>query len=59
VRFVGRANQDQPIAPHAEMPVGDASSQFGWIVGAGLRQTINVDIVVSNALHFGESHRTT
>ena len=50
------ANQDQAVAADAVMPVGDAPGQIGGVGRHGLFKTVDVHVVVSSPVHFGESH---
>ena len=51
-----RANQDQPVAAHAKMPIRDAPGQLGRVVRQRLMKAIDVNVVVANAVHLGETH---
>ena len=59
IDFLGRANQDQTIGADSEMTVAHCPTQSGRIAGHGAPETIQVDVVVSGALHFGETHGST
>src|SRR5947207_2968732 len=56
VGFLRRANQDQTIRPDSEMTVAHCPAQSGRIAGHGVPETIQIDVVVPGALHFGEAH---
>src|SRR5262249_14142180 len=51
-----RANQDQAVAADAEMPVADRARERCRISGEPLGETIDVNVIVAAALHFGEAH---
>ena len=52
----GGTDQDQAIGTDSGMPIGDLSSDFGWVGRRLLLEAVNVDVVVSGAMHFGELH---
>ena len=56
VGLIARADQDQPVAADAEMPVGNPPGQRGRIGGKRFRETVDVHVVVAGSVHFGEVH---
>ena len=53
---VRRTNQNQSIAADAEMPVGNALGQGRGVGGDRVGKTIDIHVVVADAVHFGKSH---
>ncbi len=54
----GRTDEDHAIAAHAKVPIRKAPAQCGRIGRKRLAKAIDVQIVVADAVHLGESHRT-
>ncbi len=53
------ADQNQSVAADTEMPIGNLARQSGRVVGHFLLEAIDIHIVVAQALHLGEPHRST
>src|ERR1700687_3770623 len=56
VRLVGGADEDQPIRTDPEMPIADGPAQSSRIMRHRVAEAIDVDILVADAVHFGETH---
>ena len=52
------ADADQAIRPHTKVAVGEPDRQPGG-VGGTAGEAVEVDVVVSQPLHFGEAHAIT
>ena len=49
------ADADDPVAPHAEVAVAHPPGQGGQVLRQAL-QSVEVDVVVAQTLHFGKAH---
>jgi len=57
VRPHGRADQNQPVAAYPAVAVAYAPGQVGQIDPVErLRKAVDINIVVADAMHLGESH---
>src|SRR5437660_12053086 len=56
ISFVGGANEDQSVRADAEMPIADGPAQARGVVRHRVAQAIDVNVVVADAVHFGEMH---
>ncbi len=52
------ADENQAVATYAEMAVGDFASELVGVRRERFFEAIDVNVVVSRAMHFGELHRT-
>ena len=50
--------QIKPVRPHTKVAVGEPDRQTGG-VGGTVGEAVEVDVVVSQPLHFGEAHAIT
>src|SRR6185312_13804954 len=56
VGLVGGTYKDESIGTDAEMAVADGPAEAGRIVRHGVREAIDIDVIVAAPLHFGETH---
>ena len=54
---LGGADTDEPIGPHAKVAVRHAPRQSRQVSGTALR-AVQIDVIVPQAVHFGEFHRS-
>ena len=52
----GGGDQDQAVGADAEVAVADGAGEGGQVAGGGLVEEVDVDVVVAEAVHLGESH---
>ena len=51
----GRANENEPVAAYAKVPIADAAGQR-FRAGNGCLERIHIHIIVSGSLHLGKPH---
>ena len=56
VRALGRADQDQPVAADAQMPVAHSAAQFGRVCRKSFLEAVYENVVVAGALHLCKTH---
>src|SRR5262245_1063406 len=54
-----RADEDKAVRADAGVPVADGAGEGARVTRLRLPHAIDVDVVVADAVHFGELHPTT
>src|SRR5262245_10831577 len=57
IALLRRADEDEPVAADAEVPIGHCATQGGGVLRRRLAEAVEVDVVVAAALHLRKAHR--